>query len=320
MERTHAWLDALRARAIRGDPGRAGVVYPLSAESLRAAVDAHAGGCVSAVLYGPRESLLRLADANGIALDGLEIVDGPQDPVACARQAVADAAASRIGLLVKGSLHTDELLGAVVARDAGLRTSRRMSHVFVFDVPAYHKPLAISDAVVNIAPDLKAKRDIVENAIAALRGLGIERPKVAAVAATETVNPAVPATLDARALREMAERGGFEGAIVDGPFGFDNAISREAARIKGIDSPVAGDPDLILVPDLNTGNTLYKSLVYLAGAECAGVVLGAAVPVVLTSRADSVYSRTASCALASVLSRAMAATGAPAAPAGPALD
>ena len=204
-----------------------------------------------------------------------------------------------VAALMKGSLHTDELMSAVVARDTGLRGERRISHAFVFDLPRYHKLIALADCVVNIAPNLATKRDILGNAAALLqRALGIERPKVGIVAAVETVNPQIPATLDAQALVEMARQGAWPGAIVEGPFGFDNAFSAEAARVKKIESEVAGDADLLLVPDLNAGNMLYKSFVYVGGGDCAGLVLGARVPVVLTSRADSLAARLASVALA----------------------
>jgi len=200
--------------------------------------------------------------------------------------------------LMKGSLHTDELMAAVVNKDTGLRGSSRISHAFVFDLPRYHKLLALADCVVNIAPDLKTKKDIVGNAVALLHKLGIAQPKVGIVAAVEVVNPSIPATLDAQALVEMALAGAWPGAIVEGPFGFDNAFSAEAARIKKIESKVAGDADLLLMPDLNAGNMLYKSFNYVGGGDCAGLVLGARVPIVLTSRADSLQSRMASVALA----------------------
>jgi phosphate acetyltransferase/phosphate butyryltransferase len=199
---------------------------------------------------------------------------------------------------MKGSLHTDELMAAVVNKEQGLRASRRISHAFVFDLPRYHKLLALADCVVNIAPDLKTKKDILGNAVGLLQQLGMAQPKVAIVAAVEVVNPAIPATLDAQALVEMAQAGAWPGAIVEGPFGFDNAFSAEAARIKKIDSQVAGDADLLLMPDLNAGNMLYKSFNYVGGGDCAGLVLGAQVPIVLTSRADSLQSRMASVALA----------------------
>ncbi len=208
-----------------------------------------------------------------------------------------------VGALMKGSLHTDELMSAVVSKSAGLRTDRRISHAFLFDLPRYHKLLALADCVVNIQPDLKTKRDILSNALALLRQLGVSRPKVGIVAAVETVNPAIAATLDAQALVAMARDGAWPGAVIEGPFGFDNVISAEAARIKKIDSEVAGDPDLLLMPDLNAGNMLYKSFNYIGGGDCAGLVLGAKVPIVLTSRADSVPSRLASVALAVLATR-----------------
>jgi phosphotransacetylase len=201
-------------------------------------------------------------------------------------------------------LHTDELLGEVVKRDTGLRTARRISHVFIMDVPTYHKPLMITDAAVNIAPTLEEKRDILQNAIDLARALGLERPKVAILSAVETVNPKIPTTIEAAALCKMAERGQITGAIVDGPLAFDNAISAEAARIKGIASPVAGDADILLVPDLEAGNMLAKNLTFLSRADAAGIVLGARVPIILTSRADNERTRLASCAVAALYAMA----------------
>ena len=200
-------------------------------------------------------------------------------------------------LLMKGSLHTDELLGAVVARETGLRTGRRISHVFIMDVPTYHKVLIVTDAAINIAPTLEDKVDICQNAIDLAVSLGVEQPKVAILAAVETVNSKMPATLDAAALCKMAERGQITGGLLDGPLAFDNAISKEAAKTKGIESEVAGDPDILLAPDLEAGNILAKQLSFLANADSAGLVLGARVPIILTSRADSVRSRIASCAV-----------------------
>lgn len=310
-----AWprLTALLDRARQKGGVRTGVVYPLSFEALEAALEAHRLGLMHAVLYGPRDALLALADKHQMSLAGVEMVDTPADPAACARLAVshchagnlpADQPGRVLKALMKGSLHTDELLAAVVAREGGLRTARRISHVFVFDIPAYHKLLLLADAVVNIAPDLRTKQSIVQNAIDAAQTIGIARPKVAALAAVEGLNPNIQATVDAASLVAMARSGEIKGALVDGAFGFDNAISARAARIKGIQSEVAGDADLLIAPDLNAGNILYKSFIYMAGAECAGVVLGAAVPVILTSRADSVACRIASCGLASLLSAA----------------
>jgi phosphotransacetylase len=209
---------------------------------------------------------------------------------------------------MKGSLHTDELMSAVVSRERGLRTARRISHVFVMDVPTYHKVLIVTDGAINIAPTLEDKADILQNAIDLARSLGVERPKVAILAAVETVTSKMPATLDAAALCKMAERGQIKGAQLDGPLAFDNAISKEAARTKGIDSEVAGDPDILLVPDLESGNILAKQLSFLANADSAGLVLGAKVPVILTSRADSVRSRIASCAVAMMAAHARRGT------------
>ena len=223
-----------------------------------------------------------------------------------ARRACALARSGTEQVLMKGSLHTDDLMGAVVNKDAGLRGSTRISHAFVFDLPRYPKLLALADCVVNIAPDLKTKKDILGNAVALLQALGIAHPKVGIVTAVETVNPAIAATLDARDLVAMAQAGAWPGAIVEGPLGFDNAISAEAARIKKMDSQVAGDADLLVVPDLNAGNMLYKSFNYIGGGDCAGLVLGAAVPIVLTSRADSLQSRLASVALAVLCARTVA--------------
>jgi phosphate acetyltransferase len=200
--------------------------------------------------------------------------------------------------MMKGSLHTDELMGPAVTSKGGLRGQRRISHVFVIDIPGHPRPLLIADAVVNILPDLAAKRDIVQNVVDFAHAIGIDRPRVAILSAVESVNPAIAGTVDAPALIEMARNGEISGAVVDGPFAMDNAISAEAARVKGIRSEVAGKPDILLVPGLEAGNILYKALVYLARGECAGLVLGAKVPIILTSRADSIESRVASCALA----------------------
>ena len=221
-----------------------------------------------------------------------------------ASKAVALVRSGEAELLMKGSLHTDELLGAVVARETGLRTGRRISHVFVMDVPTYHKVMIVTDAAINIAPLLEDKVDICQNAIDLARALGLEKPKVAILAAVETVNSKMQATIDAACLCKMADRGQIKGALVDGPLAFDNAISKQAAQIKGIVSEVAGDPDILLVPDLEAGNILAKQLSFLANADSAGLVLGARVPIILTSRADSVRSRIASCGVAVIAAHA----------------
>ncbi len=226
-----------------------------------------------------------------------EIVDAPHSHAAAAT-AVGLIHEGRAEILMKGSLHTDELLGAVVAKDTGLRTARRISHVFLIDVPTYHKVLIVTDGAINIAPTLEDKADICQNAIDLARALDIHRPKVAILAAVETVNSRMPATIDAAALCKMAERGQITGGVLDGPLAFDNAISKEAAAIKGIESAVAGDPDILVAPDLEAGNILAKQLTFLANADSAGLVLGARVPIILTSRADSVRARIASCAVA----------------------
>ena len=215
---------------------------------------------------------------------------------------------------MKGSLHTDELMAEVVRKDTGLRTERRISHVFIMDVPTYPKPLAVTDAAINIFPDLETKVDIVQNAIDMAQALGRERPKVAILSAVETVTPKIPSTIDAAALCKMAERGQITGALLDGPLAFDNAISKEAAAIKGIRSEVAGDPDILLVPDLEAGNMLAKQLSFLANADAAGIVLGARVPIILTSRADTVRARMASCAVAVLLAHARRQSGRPRGP------
>lgn len=258
-------------------------------------------GLVSAVYYGPEKKIRELAHRLNITLVG-DVIDTGDAPSAAARRAVADAVSGRIRALMKGSLHTDELLTAVVARDSGLRGESRITHTFVFDVPRYDKLLAVSDAVINIAPDVRTKADAIVNACHMLRALEIPQPRIAIAAAVETINPAIAATLDAQELVALARAGRFGNAIVEGPMGLDVAVSGRAAQIKGLQSQVAGRPDLVVVPDLNAGNILYKSLVYMAGAECAGVVQGARLPVILTSRADSAFSRLASCALASILS------------------
>jgi len=292
-----------------------GIVHPCDGAALQAAQAIDGAGIARPVLVGVRERIVRAAAAAGVDIARFEHVDVEPSSVAddstpaaasadarkAAHAAVALARDGVLGALMKGSLHTDELMAAVVRRETGLRGAHRISHVFVFDAPRYPKLLALADCVVNIAPHLPAKRDILVNALELLRGaLGIAVPKVGILAAVETVNPQIAATVDAAALVEEAARGAFGAAIVEGPFGFDNAISAEAARMKGIVSRVSGDADLLLVPDLNAGNILYKSFIYVGGAECAGVVLGARVPIVLTSRSDSLTTRVASAALASL--------------------
>ena len=285
------------------------VVHPCDEESLRGALDAAAQGLIVPVLVGPPARINALAQAIGVCLDGLARLDTPHSH-ASAAAAAQMAARGEVDMLMKGSLHTDELMNAVLAEPA-LRTGRRMSHVFRFEVPAYAKPLLVTDAAINIAPDLLVKADIVRNAIDLAHFMGVARPKVAILSAVETVTPRITSTLDAAALCKMADRGQITGAWLDGPLAFDNAISAEAARIKGITSRVAGAADILVVPDLEAGNMLAKQLEYLAGASGCGVVLGAKVPIALTSRADSAASRMASAALAMLVARGVQAADVP---------
>lgn len=279
---------------------RMAVAHPCDAESLRGALDAREQGLIDPILIAPLAKLQAVAEASGQSLQGVHCIDVPHSHAA-AEQAVQLARSGEVNALMKGSLHSDELLHAALSSAGGLRTERRVSHVFAMEVPAYPKPLFITDAAVNIEPDLLAKRDIVQNAIDLLHALGIAEPKVAILAAVETVNPAMRATIDAAALCKMADRGQISGGMLDGPLAFDNAISADAARSKGIRSPVAGLADILLVPDLEAGNMLAKQLQYLAGARAAGIVLGLKVPIVLTSRADNAEARMASCAIAKIL-------------------
>lgn len=275
-------------------------MHPCDALSLGAALDARDAGLILPILVAPRARLEAVARETGRDLAGLRIEDVPHSHAA-AERAAALAARGEAEILMKGSLHTDELMGAVLAAGAGLRTGRRVSHCFVMQAPAYPRPFIITDAAINIAPTLEEKADIVRNAIELARVIGVPTPRVAILAAVETVNPAMPATLDAAALCKMADRGQIAGAILDGPLAFDNAVSAAAARIKGIDSPVAGRADILVVPDLESGNMLAKQLEYMGDASSAGIALGARVPIVLLSRADSRESRIASCAIALML-------------------
>ena len=257
-------------------------------------------GIIVPILVGPKERIRSLAKSLDLDIEGIDIVDVPHSQAA-AEKAVELVRTGKAELLMKGSLHSDELLGAVTKRETGLRTARRISHVFVMDVPTHPQTLFITDAAVNIAPDLLAKRDIIQNAIDLYAGLGLGTPKVAILSAVETVNPGIPSTIDAAALCKMADRGQITGGELDGPLAFDNAISPEAARIKGIKSPVAGRAQILVVPDLEAGNMLAKNLTFLSRADAAGIVLGARVPIILTSRADNVRTRMASCAVAMLL-------------------
>lgn len=274
---------------------RCGVVHPCDADSLRGAMESAQRGLIDPVLIGPESRLRKLAEESGIDLAGVDIQAVPHSHAAASRAAEL-ASIGKIDALMKGSLHTDELISAILA-DPTLRTGRRMSHIFRFDVPAYHKSLLLTDAALNIEPSLDDKADIVRNAIDLARILGTALPKVAILSAVETVNPKIPSTLDAAALCKMGQRGQICGGLLDGPLAFDNAISAHSARIKHIDSPVAGDADVLVVPDLESGNMLAKQLEYLAGATASGIVLGARIPIALTSRADGVQARVASALL-----------------------
>ncbi|MDE2284118.1 MAG: phosphate acetyltransferase [Hyphomicrobiales bacterium] len=273
------------------------VVHPCDETSLRGAVDAAQGSLIAPILVAPAAKINKVAREHNIDISGYEVVDVPHSDAAAAK-AVELVHAGRGEMLMKGSLHTDELMRAVTAAKTGLRTARRISHVFVMDVPAHPETLFITDAAINIFPDLDAKRDIVQNAIDLFIAVGLGKPRVAILSAVETVTSKIPSTIDAAALCKMADRGQITGGILDGPLAFDNAIDPEAARIKGIHSPVAGRAQILIVPDLEAGNMLAKNLIFLSKADSAGIVLGARVPIILTSRADSVRSRMASCAVA----------------------
>ncbi|MFT4091968.1 MAG: bifunctional enoyl-CoA hydratase/phosphate acetyltransferase [Asticcacaulis sp.] len=284
---------------------RVGVVHPVKISAIQAAYEAFELGLIEPVLIGPRDRILAAAAENNSDISGWQLIDAEHSHAA-AETAVAMAAKGEIEALMKGALHTDELLRPIVAKGSGLRTERRVSHAFILNGPFYHKPLIITDAAVNIAPDLEQKADICRNAIQLWRVLfGMDqKPKVAILSAVETVTPTMPSTLDAAALCKMADRGQITDAYLDGPLAFDNIISPEAAREKGIESPVAGDADIIVVPDIEAGNALAKQLIFLSHAQAAGIVLGARVPVILTSRADTLQTRILSCVTALYLAHA----------------
>ena len=293
-------LKRLLAHVEALDPIRVAVVHPCDATSLSAALEARAAGLIVPVLVAPRAKLESVAAETGLGLADIEIVDVPHSHAAAARAAEL-AGKGEVEALMKGSLHTDELMGAIVSSAAGLRTKRRISHCFVLQTPHYPRPFIVTDAAVNLAPTLEQKADIIRNAIDLAHVIGVATPKVAILAAVETVSPDMPATLDAAALCKMAERGQITGGLLDGPLAFDNAVSIAAAHVKGIVSEVAGQADILVVPDLESGNMLAKQLMYMGEAASAGIVLGAKVPVILTSRADSRESRIASCAIALML-------------------
>jgi phosphate acetyltransferase len=292
--------EQLIARARKERPVITAVVHPCDAVSLQSAAEAASLGLIEPILVAPPAKLAATAAAAGVDIAAIERVDALHSHDAADR-GVALVREGRAEALMKGSLHTDELMGAVVARETGIRTARRISHCFIMDVPGHADALIITDAAVNIAPTLEEKVDIVQNAIDLALVLGVPEVRVAILSATETVNPKVPSTIEAAALCKMADRGQITGGLIDGPLALDNAINMDAAKAKGIVSPVAGRANVLVVPDLEAGNMLAKSLSFLAGADAAGIVLGARVPIILTSRADSLHARLASCAIASLM-------------------
>ncbi|MBN8936438.1 MAG: phosphate acetyltransferase [Rhizobiales bacterium] len=293
----HAKYERLIARAKTVPPAKTLVVHPCDETSLRGALEAADEGIIIPILVAPADKLKAVASKHGLDIGNCEIIDVSHSDAA-ADTAVQQIHAGRGELLVKGSLHTDELMRAVTSSKTGLRTARRISHVFVMDVPSHSETLFITDAAINIFPDLDAKRDIIQNAIDLFTRGGLGTPRVAILSAVETVTSKIPSTIEAAALCKMAERGQITGGILDGPLAFDNAVDAEAARIKGIKSEVAGRAQILVVPDLEAGNMLAKNLSFMANADAAGIVLGARVPIVLTSRADTVRTRMASCAIA----------------------
>ncbi len=298
----HAKFDALIARARSGPPVITAVAHPCDASSLTGAIEAAAAGLITPILIGPAARIQRVAEECGLELGDCQVVDVPHSHAA-AFEAVKRVRTGEARAIMKGSLHTDEVMAEIVNKETGLRTARRVSHVFMMDVPTYPKMLFITDAAVNIFPTLDDKADIVANAIELAQALGVAVPKVAILSALETVTAKIPSTIEAAALCKMADRGQIKGGMLDGPLAFDNAINLEAALAKGITSPVAGDADILMVPDMEAGNMLAKTLSFLGNAEAAGIVLGARVPIILTSRADTVRTRLASCAVAAILAR-----------------
>jgi phosphate acetyltransferase len=299
----HERYEQLIASAQKQAAIKVAVAHPCDESSMRGVGEAMRLRLIEPILVGPVERVRRAAEQVGLDIGGVELVDAEHSHASAAK-AVELVHAGKAEALMKGSLHTDELMGAVVSKASGIRTERRISHCFIMDVPGHPAPLIITDAAVNIAPDLDAKVDIIQNAIDLARAMGAEQVRVAILSAMETVTTKVPSTIEAAALCKMAERGQITGAVLDGPLALDNAISPEAAAIKKIASPVAGRANILVVPDLEAGNMLAKSLSFLAGADAAGIVLGARVPIILTSRADSLLSRLASCAVAVMVAAA----------------
>jgi phosphate acetyltransferase len=295
----HVKYERVIARAKQAPAARTVVVHPCDETSLRGATEAAEAGIIVPILVGPTAKIATVARAHNLDISRFQIIDVPHSDAAAVK-AVELIWEAKGELLMKGSLHTDELMRAVTSSASGLRTARRISHVFVMDVPTYAETLFVTDAAINIFPDLDAKRDIVQNAIDLFTQVGLGTPRVAILSAVETVTMKIPSTIDAAALCKMAERRQITGGILDGPLAFDNAIDPEAAKIKGLDSAVAGRAQILVVPDLEAGNMLAKNLVFLTKADAAGIVLGARVPIILTSRADSVRARMASCAVAAL--------------------
>ncbi len=303
MERKHEKYETLLARCKEIAPTPTAVAHPCDESSLRGAVEAAEIGIIQPLLVGPRSKIEEVAKTTGLNIAPYELIDAEHSHAA-ADMAVQLAREGRAELLMKGSLHTDELMAAVVRSGTGLRTERRISHCFIMDVPHLDRPIIISDAAINIFPTMEDKMHIIQNAIDLAHSLGIEKPKVAILSAMETINPKLQSTIEAGALCKMADRGQITGGILDGPLALDNAIDLDAAKIKKIESPVAGRADILVVPDLEAGNMLAKSLSFMADADAAGIVLGARVPIILTSRADSVLTRLASCAVAALVAAA----------------
>ena len=309
MKKDHERYRRLIERCKKLPPTPTAVAHPCDESSLQGAIDAAKEGLIAPILVGPAARIREIAGKAGLDISRCTMVEASYSQES-AEKAVEQVRSGKAEALMKGSLHTDELMGAVVKRDTGLRTSRRISHCFLMDVPGHPDPLIITDAAVNIAPSLKDKVDIVQNAIDLAHDLGVTEVRVAILSAMETVNPDVPSTIEAAALCKMADRKQITGAVLDGPLALDNAINLEAAKIKKIDSPVAGRANVLVVPDLEAGNMLAKSLSFLAGADAAGIVLGARVPIILTSRAESLIARLASCAVAALLAGARRAKSA----------
>ena len=294
----HNQLEFFIEEAVKARPVHTAVVHPVDRNGLRGAIEAAAQGLIVPILVGPKDKILAAADSEELDISAYELIDVPHSHAA-AERAVDLIREARAETLMKGDLATAELLNAVLHKTRGIRTERRLSHVFVLDVPNYHKPLFITDAAINVTPDLLVKKDIVQNAINFCQALGIATPKVAILAAVEKVKPSMQSTIDAAALCKMADRGQITGGILDGPLAFDNAISLQAAIDKHISSPVSGDADILLAPDLESANMMAKQLMYLANAKSAGIALGAKAPIILNSRSDGTLARLASCALAS---------------------